>query len=205
MLTLDPQLPNSASALGSTMPIAQVSLDTVPFESGNNVYPAGSPPQPTLTYKQDILRAITAQKGENAPTSPNIETPTVGCSCSIERSDDDMVRTLASHTSRCHADYQKLECCCCHTLQHYACHGFRGPEDPKLPGIHVCYKCLIESLRSVSISSSIALLKSPKLKDLERLAFTRMAIHCLDIKGFTTTRKAFAETMGTEDLCNLAH
>ncbi|KAE8132254.1 meiosis specific protein Hop1 [Aspergillus pseudotamarii] len=36
-----------------------------------------------------------------------------------------------------------LKCAFCRTRQHFLCYGFEDPNDPKVPDVHTCYKCLL--------------------------------------------------------------
>ncbi|KNG84254.1 putative meiosis specific protein Hop1 [Aspergillus nomiae NRRL 13137] len=38
---------------------------------------------------------------------------------------------------------EMLKCVFCGTRQHLLCYGFDGPNDPKIPDVHACYKCLL--------------------------------------------------------------
>ncbi|KAB8248827.1 meiosis specific protein Hop1 [Aspergillus flavus] len=38
---------------------------------------------------------------------------------------------------------EMLNCAFCCTRQHFLCYGFEGPNDPKVPDVHACYKCLL--------------------------------------------------------------
>ncbi|KAB8273398.1 meiosis specific protein Hop1 [Aspergillus minisclerotigenes] len=38
---------------------------------------------------------------------------------------------------------EMLNCTFCRTRQHFLCYGFEGPNDPKVPDVHACYKCLL--------------------------------------------------------------
>lgn len=95
------------------------------------------------------------------------------CGCDEEEAWDDMVRP---HSIDFRNAYRTnglwINCHFCDTWQHLHCYGYRGTDDPRIPTIHACYKCLLAEK------------EAPLLRDLHGLALLRRGVHVLEVEGY---------------------
>lgn len=75
-----------------------------------------------------------------------------------------------------------MNCGFCNTWQHLHCYGYLGSDDPRVPDIHACYRCLLQEK------------EAPLLRELQDLALLRKGVHIIQVDGYFNDRK-FSEAL----------
>ncbi|KKK13584.1 hypothetical protein AOCH_002751 [Aspergillus ochraceoroseus] len=90
------------------------------------------------------------------------------------------------HAVRCECGWEgeekaMLECAFCHTRQHLVCYGYEGVQDPRIPDVHACYRCLLEQNES-----SI-------LHEVKKLTLVRRTLRVILEEGYPCRTALFSE------------
>lgn len=90
-------------------------------------------------------------------------------------------------SKRIYTDQERLqlECAFCHTRQHMLCYGFIDPNDPNMPNIHACYRCLLEPEPT----------EKRALQDLTSIVKMRRALNIIVEDGYPTKAADFAQKL----------
>ncbi|KKZ60919.1 hypothetical protein EMCG_00680 [[Emmonsia] crescens] len=76
-----------------------------------------------------------------------------------------------------------LQCAFCKTRQHLTCYGFVHGQDPAIPEIHSCYKCLLEPQ------------ERHLMQDMRTLVLLRRALRVIVEEGFPNRVRDFAQKL----------
>ncbi|PYH46883.1 putative meiosis specific protein Hop1 [Aspergillus saccharolyticus JOP 1030-1] len=77
----------------------------------------------------------------------------------------------------------KAMCSFCHSHQHLACYGYTDSDDPRLPEVHACYRCLLR------------LKEGPVLQEMTSLVLLRRAIQIIQTEGYPSHTSTFTEKL----------
>jgi len=127
----------------------------------------------TSATKKGSQRLKTVTEGENGDI--------VDCQCGYQEDEYHMVVLLPTVVVHM-VNREQIQCRFCHCWQHLPCYGYRNSEDPRIPEIHACYKCLLLD-KELDI-----------YRKLEGFALLRKGAHVLLEYGYNNDRQ-FAEAI----------
>ncbi|KAF2401012.1 DNA-binding protein [Trichodelitschia bisporula] len=127
-------------------------------------------PEPKLTFSQKTLASLSKTRRRTGHAKANRMMNSngkdvVSCECGFNDEEEGMVN-----------------CDFCGRWQHLCCYGYEGTDDPRIPAVHICYKCLLgESEASL-------------LRELEHFILLRKGVHVIMEWGYNNDRE-FSEAL----------